>query len=274
MDNEVSESLNICHINCQSLMAHFDEFRAYFEGSKYHVICLSETWLKTSISDSLVSLHGYQVFRCNRMGKNGGGVALYVSSSFRVRVLCQSEGPYVGRPEFLIAEISTYDTSKILLAVVYRPPHCGYLPDFFDAFMDLSVGYRHLIILGDFNADLGVTSFDSAQILTFVESMNLHLVPFAPTHHTRTASTYLDLCIVDDADKLLSHEQKDASFLSAHDLIGVNYKVQIERLLRRPILILYVIFALFALIAFWAIWICATGTTFTKRTISTTRLHY
>jgi len=162
-----------------------------------------------------------------RMGKNGRGVALY-TSSFRIKILHHSEGSYVDRPEFLIAEIFTCDSSKILLAVVYRPLHCGYLPNFFNAFMDLSVGYKHLIIFDDFNANMGVTSFNSMQILTFVvsESVNLYLVPFASTHHTRTASTYLDLCIVDDADKLLSYEQRDASFLSAHDLISVKARTE------------------------------------------------
>jgi len=95
---------------------------AYFEGSEYYVICLSEIWLKMDISDGLDSTHGHHVFSYDRMSKNGGGVALYVSSSFWVKILRHSEGSYVGRPEFLIAEISTCDSSKILLAMSTDTP--------------------------------------------------------------------------------------------------------------------------------------------------------
>ncbi|XP_024880747.1 uncharacterized protein LOC112460309 [Temnothorax curvispinosus] len=237
MVNELSEFLRICHVNCQSLMAHLDEFQAYFGPTGYHIICLSETWLKPAVSDDLISLRGYQIFRCDRRGRNGGGVAFYISNSLQARILLHSEGVCDGRPEFLVAEISVGSSSKILLAVVYRPPHCGYLREFLDAFADLSTGYKHLIIFGDFNADLCSTTFDSTQILTFIEATNLYLVPYAPTHHTRSSSTLLDLCIVDDADKLISYGQCDACFLSAHDLISIKYRVRIERHLRREIVV-------------------------------------
>ncbi|XP_024870342.1 uncharacterized protein LOC112453688 [Temnothorax curvispinosus] len=227
MVDELPEFLRICHVNCQSLTAHLDEFRDYFGDSGFHVICLSETWLRPAFSDSFVSLRGYQIFRCDRQGRCGGGVAFYISNSLQANILRHSEGD--GKPEYLIAKISVSNTSKILLAVVYRPPHCGYLQEFLDTFIDLSVTYKHLIIFGDFNADLCTTTFDSAQIMSFIETTNLYLVPYTPTHHTRSSSTSLDLCVIDDADKLISYEQSDVCFLSAHDLISISYRVKVAR---------------------------------------------
>lgn len=73
--------LQICHVNCQSLFAHIDEFRLYFMRNFYHVICLSETWLRGGMHSDMVSLPGYFLLRCDREGRNGGGVGVYVHES-------------------------------------------------------------------------------------------------------------------------------------------------------------------------------------------------
>ncbi|XP_077277027.1 uncharacterized protein LOC143905467 [Temnothorax americanus] len=125
--------------------------------------------------------------------------------------------------------------SKILLAVVYRPPHCGYIEEFFNDFSELSALYRHAVVFGDFNADLNTRTFDAEQIRSLVDAMRFHLVPYGPTHHTRTSSTWLDLCIIDDLDKLVTYGQQEACYLSAHDLVDIAYKVKVERLQRRHI---------------------------------------
>ncbi|RLU16472.1 hypothetical protein DMN91_010540 [Ooceraea biroi] len=46
--------------------------------ANFHIICVSETWLKPSISDGLVVLEGYNIHRCDRISKNCRGVAIYV----------------------------------------------------------------------------------------------------------------------------------------------------------------------------------------------------
>lgn len=55
-----SDCINLCHINIQSLcarqMSKFDEFKMCFTDSKVDIICVSETWLTTDISDSMVAL--------------------------------------------------------------------------------------------------------------------------------------------------------------------------------------------------------------------------
>ncbi|XP_071631879.1 uncharacterized protein [Temnothorax longispinosus] len=196
---------------------------------------MSETWLKPSIPDRMVSLQGYNVFRRDRIGKTGGGVAFYLRGNAHARILRQSEENYCRKPEYLMAEISMDGNSKILLAVVYRPPHCGYIEEFFNDFSELSALYRHTVVFGDFNADLNTRTFDAEQIRSLVNAMRFHLVPYGPTHHTRTSSTWLDLCIIDDLDKLVTYGQQEACYLSAHDLVDITYKVKVERFQRRHI---------------------------------------
>lgn len=136
--NSVFDLLHMCHINCQSLFAHLDEVRSFFLASNYHIICLSETWMKPSMSDHLVAFQIYQLF-ADRTGRGGGDVAFYLSNALQAKIIQQSEREYCRKSEYLIVEISFSTSSKLLLA--YRPPHCGYFTDFFNIFMDLSFSY-------------------------------------------------------------------------------------------------------------------------------------
>lgn len=230
-----TKTMRACYVNCQSLMAHLDEFMTFFVNSPYDIICLSETWLKPAILDCSVSLPGYQLFRCDRVGKRGGGVAFYLTTSNQAKILKSSESKYSKKPEYLIAEIVTASHSKILLAVVYRPPHCGHLGDFFNVFYDLSIHYKHSIIFGDFNADMNTSTFDSEQICSYTRAHNMFLVPFSPTYHTQISSTFLDLCLIDNVDNLISFNQRDVCFLSSHDLIEINYNISIRRIQKSTI---------------------------------------
>lgn len=210
-----SEDFRIYHANCQSLCAHFDEFKLFFSNADYHTICLTETWLRRSIFDGMVGFPGYILFRCDREGRGRGGVAFYLSEALHASVLANSSGSPAGRPEFIMAKITLKESAKLLLVVVYRPPNVEYLDEILRLFFELQMNYRHSIIIEDFNADLLQRTFDSQQLLTFVASSGLHLVPFGPTHHCRDSSTLLDFCIIDDPDKLIEFGQRGVPFLSA-----------------------------------------------------------
>lgn len=92
--------------------------------------------------------------------------------------------------------------------------------------MNFHITHDHSVIVGDFNADLLVSTYDSKQIFTLSNSRNLFLVLFGPTHHVRNSDTLFDLCILDDKSKLAHYEQQDMSFLSAHDLISITYMIK------------------------------------------------
>lgn len=66
------ENLSVCHVNCQSLFAHLDEFRLYFLSRNYHAICMSETWLRPEVHDDMVRLEGYTLLRNDRLERMGG----------------------------------------------------------------------------------------------------------------------------------------------------------------------------------------------------------
>jgi hypothetical protein len=69
---------SIAYANVASLTAKYDDFCAFSNTYIPSIIMLTETWLTSKITDSLVSLGGYTLFRADRDGKKGGGVCVYI----------------------------------------------------------------------------------------------------------------------------------------------------------------------------------------------------
>lgn len=87
------ENLSICHINAQSLFAYdaelnsnrtkLDEIESVLSiNLHYDIICISETWLSSSISNHDIELNNFTLYRKDRdNGTSGyGGVAIYVAN--------------------------------------------------------------------------------------------------------------------------------------------------------------------------------------------------
>lgn len=136
MDNHL-EHLRICHVNCQSLFAYLDEFRLFFSNKDFHIICISETWLKPEISDNFIGLSDYSLHRRDRCGRAGGGVGFFLLDSLSADILEDSGDDNHRRPEFLLAEINFKNAQKLLLAVVYRSHHVGFIVEFEERFFTL-----------------------------------------------------------------------------------------------------------------------------------------
>ena len=118
------------------------------------VLCITETHSKQS--DRLVCSDIWKekegtVYRCDRSGKKGGGVAMFVSNS------CQHKQIHVvSQLELLCIEV--YCPVKTLIIVIYVPPKEHILNCAFrlhDVLEDVC-GYEHdrILIVGDFNENL------------------------------------------------------------------------------------------------------------------------
>jgi len=151
--------------------------------------------------------------RCDRTGGKRGGVALYVSSTLKIKVLATSEGVYCGKPEFIIAEIIA-ELDKLLLAIVYRPQRPAYSRSLRIPCLISSPATR-------ISLSLVTSMLTCARRLTtgrhlrvrhlreFLDTSNL-LVPYNPTYHLENSSTWLDICAVDDVDKFICSGQRDS----------------------------------------------------------------
>jgi hypothetical protein len=190
-----------------------------FLGGEVDVILISESWLKPNIPDQVIFLPGYKIIRNDRLGKVGGGVAMYIKSNLKFKILSYSSPHYCSRPEFLFIEI-VINNIKFLLGVCYKPPKIGFLSDFENNLLGLLPSYNHTIIMGDFNSDLlKPGTFNYNQLTSMFFSCNLSILPLNATHHTNHSNTLLDIMVVSDPALIIHHGQIPVPGISSHDLI-------------------------------------------------------
>lgn len=223
---QFKKCFNVCHINAQSLPKHFFEIHDTFTSSEIHAILISESWLKPSYSSFFCSLSGYVLIRNDRVGKGGGGVAIYLRSDIRYKVLAHSSTQYSESMEYLLLEI-TVGGAKALLGTIYSPPNISYLSELESLLFTYSLEYTHQIIMGDFNTDLLRNSQKSESFKAVMESVNFSVLPLSPTHHNITSSdSWIDFILVSSPEYVVSHGQISAPGFSRHDLIHLSYRLK------------------------------------------------
>ncbi|KAK9497403.1 hypothetical protein O3M35_004115 [Rhynocoris fuscipes] len=188
--------INVAHINAQSLVGHFVDFSNYFVSNFFHIIGISESWLKPSVSSGEISLPNYNIFRCDRIRCNGGGVCIYVHNSLIAKIVTSSAiSQSNSLLEYLILDING-PKGKLLYCLFYRPPKVAFTSDFSTILYNYCTSYKNVIIAGDLNVDLLSNSSDQQFLTNTIISLNYHLVPYNATHHTAASHTWLDVHIV------------------------------------------------------------------------------
>ena len=99
------DSLSVFHWNLNILSAHnfskLTQLKAYISMYKHDFICLSEAYLDSSTTDSLLKIDGYNLVRADHPnGIKRGAVCIYYKESLPVRVISL---PYL--KEALLSEI-------------------------------------------------------------------------------------------------------------------------------------------------------------------------
>ena len=54
------------------------------------MIAVTETWFQNDVPDIYFDLQGYNIFRNDRMGRVGGGVAVYVKKNLSAKIISKS----------------------------------------------------------------------------------------------------------------------------------------------------------------------------------------
>ena len=60
----------------------------------------------------------------------------------------------------------------------------------------------------------------------FIAENGLHNVSYGVTHHKSTSDTWLDLCLVDEQDRILDFSKTESPFIMGHDLITATLALQ------------------------------------------------
>ena len=99
---------------------------------KHDFICLSETYLDSSIPDNLIEIEGYSLVRADHPDNiKRGGVCIYYKESLPVRI---KRLPYF--KEALLLEM-IHNNKKSLVSVIYRSPSQSYCE--FETFLTKSL---------------------------------------------------------------------------------------------------------------------------------------
>ncbi len=195
--------LGFIHLNVRSLVPKLDMIKIWVNMTNADIIVLSETWLKKSITDDLIYIDGYKVYRTDWVGK-GGGVAIYVKSKFVSSAILSITR--AKQFEVLAIKVGVSKVSNITVVGCYRPPSAtrDALKVFSDILHELNDS-SEFILMGDLNWDWLSGTSDCFKELC--DSLSLTQLINAPTRlnpKVQHKSTLLDLIITNAAHKFTS----------------------------------------------------------------------
>ena len=181
------------------------QLKAYNAIYKHDFICLSETYLDSSIPDNVLDIEGYRLVRADHPNNiKRSGVCIYYKESLPVRVI---NIPYIN--EALLLEMN-YNNKKVIISVIYRSPIQS--TDEFESFLlnfqqlldDVSQCRPSLpVITDDFNArsvswwsnDINTT--EGLKLSSMSSSVGFTQLINEPTHIQSNSYSCIDLIFTD-----------------------------------------------------------------------------
>jgi exonuclease III len=163
-------SLRILHHNIRSITKKIHFYQSFDLHRSCDIISVSETWLRPSIPNSLVSVEGFSLIRDDRKSatkSRGGGAAIYIKSDLKHTTLAEPSqllSEYCDSSVWIsINNHSGRLTKPTIVASIYLPPDSDKL-----AFIDkISQVLSHqqlvgkdVVILGDLNINWNISSLE------------------------------------------------------------------------------------------------------------------
>ncbi len=245
-NNNKDIPFHICHSNTRSLVAELDsnykrlnnkppkviEFEAFCHDNQINILALTETWCNETHSDNLIAIDGLpKLFRRDRVGRTGGGVALYASNDINIRRLEEIEPPD--------SEIMCFDfqlpnkiNKHVFLCVCYRPQDKD-IVDFASDFLDIleftsGKGYYNFISIGDFNCknsewcQTDVSNMEGRILKTVLDTNGLEQLINYPTRFDLANGRASCL------DYIITNNKNFISSISSHGPIANNDHIPIS----------------------------------------------
>ena len=192
-------------------------------------VALTETWLKSYISYAQLQIPGYDITRCDRESRVGGGVVLYSHESM----------PQTSHDIFddgiCQGLFAVFEASKVCIANIYRPPN--ETAESFMAFLQflrknieaINDDSYQLNVVGEFNlpciewetlavcpGNTSVTAASATALLGFMSDYLLNQFVSSPTR----GNNIVDLFIT-NVDNLVVNVSSYSTDMSDHNLVDM-----------------------------------------------------
>ena len=242
---KAAQTLSICHWNLNSICAHnfakLSLLRSYVSVHKFDIICLSETYLDSSIDVESLEIPGYYLIRSDHpSNKKRGGICIYYKNFLPLKVTGVR----------LLEECIAFDliiSNKLCSFVaLYRSPSQSQddfatFSDNFEMTLDL-VSKKNpflIVVLGDFNAKLSQwhdkdsSTSEGISIENITSQFGLHQIINEPTHILENSFSCIDLIFTSQPDLSVESGTQPSLYPYCHHQI-IYAKFNLEVLYQPP----------------------------------------
>ena len=175
------------------------------------MLALSETWLNDDIVSAYSVSHYNAVHSC-RQNKRGGGVSIFVDSSFHFIERQELSNSFDKiEVESLFIEIPTFSGfggKNVIIGCIYRPPDTdvSIFNDVLSSTVELiSNKGKVCVLLGDFNIDILKSESNlSNEFLNIFYASYFHPLIYKPTRITNKSATLIDNIFTNYFDHMIS----------------------------------------------------------------------
>lgn len=233
MDNNTkprNKGFTVTHLNTRSVRNKIDEICVLLTKHKIDVLTISESWLTSSISDSVININNYSAYRQDRLylestNKKGGGLLTYVNHAYLVDEFVHSHLNQCNSDiELQVLEIKKHLNKGTIIINTYRPPSGGqatFLQIITDTLSQLeNTRYSDIYVIGDFNLDHSVNKRNdiTKNLIQSFKSFGFQQYVNQTTRKTAKTNSIIDVIYI-KTDKNIDIFI-DKTVLSDHYLVG------------------------------------------------------
>ena len=187
----------------------------------FDIFSVSETWLKSIVTNAEIEIAGYKLSKQDRPKKAGGGVCVYTKASLKVKVLKDLSSVSATGFHQLWLQIQHKRMKSILLCATYKLPECprtSFTEDFSDNYMKaLSFG-EDVFILGDLNCNVLKNCPEGNALNDLCATLNLKPLVTSPTRVTEHSSSLIDVILASNIALVIDTKVME-THISDHFLI-------------------------------------------------------
>ena len=197
------------------------------------IICLTETWLKPTVSDAEVQIPGFNIIRKDRE-KRGGSVCVYIRNHISAKEINISQVSSNEHIEILSLKIQVNMNKSIVVTTIYRSPSApiSAMDDIHDLLEYHVSSKLDFFIVGDMNIDFNTPAKTKNKpyklCARWLKKFKLEQIVTQSTRVTQKSSTTIDWIITNRRDRT-HNTSSNPTTISDHNLIDTQIDVNIPK---------------------------------------------